>query len=141
IVIPLLSNTNIFSIIEFLTDCLGGNKPSDITTQYVARIYISLKIGSKFYFLTSTPTNFESILDATKISDTIIYLISSLHGISIEGDYLFDLINIHCVNGNVIYSVSTISPFKINGYLHEMHLSPNDLVYGSSLETFQFEQY
>ena len=30
------------------------------------------------------------------MSDTIMYVISSSHGISIEGDYLLDIINVHC---------------------------------------------
>ncbi|CAF3256492.1 unnamed protein product [Rotaria sp. Silwood2] len=37
--------------------------------------------------------------------DTIIYVISSLHGISNEEDYLFDLINVHCLPGSIIYTV------------------------------------
>jgi hypothetical protein len=36
--------------------------------------------------------------------DTIIYVISSSSGISIEGDYLLDLINVHCLPGSIIYS-------------------------------------
>ena len=64
------------------------------------------KLRSKFCFLTPTPTNLENILDVAKISDTIIYVISS-NGISIEGDYLLDLINIHCSPGSIIYSVVT----------------------------------
>jgi hypothetical protein len=37
------------------------------------------------------------------MSDTIMYVISSSHGISIEGDYLLDLINVHCSPGSIIY--------------------------------------
>jgi len=36
--------------------------------------------------------------------DTIIYVISSSSGISIKGDYLLDLINVHCLPGSIIYS-------------------------------------
>ncbi len=43
------------------------------------------------------------------MSDTIIYVISSSHGISIEGDYLLDLINVHCLPGSIIYSVVSSS--------------------------------
>lgn len=39
------------------------------------------------------------------MSDTIIYLLSSSTGLSIEGDYLVDLINIHCLPQSIIYSV------------------------------------
>jgi hypothetical protein len=42
------------------------------------------------------------------MSDTIIYVISS-NGISIEGDYLLDLINVHCLPGSIIYSVVSSS--------------------------------
>lgn len=65
----------------------------------------SSKLRSKFCFLTPNPTNLENILDAAKISDTIIYVISSSKGISIEGDYLLDLINLHCLPGSVIYTL------------------------------------
>ena len=40
-----------------------------------------------------------------QISDTIIFVISSSKGISIEGDYLLDLIHLHCLPGSVIYSL------------------------------------
>jgi len=43
------------------------------------------------------------------MSDTIIYVISSSNGISIEGDYLLDLINLHCSVNNQIYSVISSS--------------------------------
>jgi hypothetical protein len=43
------------------------------------------------------------------MSDTIIYCISSSSGISIEGDYLLDLINVDCLPGNIIYSVVSSS--------------------------------
>jgi hypothetical protein len=43
------------------------------------------------------------------MSDTIIYVISSSHGISIEGDYILDLINVHCLPGSIIYSVVSSS--------------------------------
>jgi pre-rRNA-processing protein TSR1 len=108
-VIPLSSDINIFSIVELLTNSLGDNKSTDVATQCGARIYTSPKLRSKFCFLTPTPTNLENILDAAKVSDTIIYVISASHGISIEGDYLLDVINVHCVNGNVIYSVVSSS--------------------------------
>jgi hypothetical protein len=36
-------------------------------------------------------------------------VISSSNGISIEGDYLLDLINNHCLSGNIIYSVISSS--------------------------------
>jgi hypothetical protein len=38
------------------------------------------------------------------MSDTIIYVISSSHGISIEGYYLLDFINVHCLAGTIIDS-------------------------------------
>jgi hypothetical protein len=43
------------------------------------------------------------------MSDTIIYVISSSNGISIEGDYLLDLINVHCLPGSIIYSIVSSS--------------------------------
>ena len=43
------------------------------------------------------------------MSDTILYVISASSGISIEGDYLLDLINIHCLPGSIIYSVISSS--------------------------------
>ena len=43
------------------------------------------------------------------MSDTIMYVISSSHGISIEGDYLLDTINVHCSPGSIIYSVISSS--------------------------------
>ncbi len=42
------------------------------------------------------------------MSDTIIYVISS-NGISIEGDYLLDLINDNCQPRSIIYSVVSTS--------------------------------
>lgn len=67
----------------------------------------------------------ENILDATEVllsmnickkikinllvSDTIIYAISLSHGVSIEGDYLLDLIHVHCLPGSIIYSVVSSS--------------------------------
>lgn len=41
--------------------------------------------------------------------DTIIYVISSSSGISIEGDYLLDLINVHCLPGSIVYTVVSSS--------------------------------
>lgn len=41
--------------------------------------------------------------------DTIIYVISSSSGISIEGDYLLDLINVHCLPGSIIYTIVSSS--------------------------------
>lgn len=43
------------------------------------------------------------------MSDTVLYAISSSHGISMEGDYLLDLINVHCVPGSIIYSIISSS--------------------------------
>lgn len=43
------------------------------------------------------------------MSDTIIYVISASSGISIEGDYILDLINVHCLPGSIIYSVVSSS--------------------------------
>jgi hypothetical protein len=43
------------------------------------------------------------------MSDAIIYVVSSLHGISIEGDYLLDLINDNCQPRSIIYSVVSTS--------------------------------
>jgi hypothetical protein len=43
------------------------------------------------------------------MSDTIMYVISSSSGISIEGDYLLDLINVHCLPGSIIYTVVSSS--------------------------------
>ena len=43
------------------------------------------------------------------MSDTIVYAISSSHGVSIEGDYLLDLINGYCSPGSSIYSVISSS--------------------------------
>ena len=37
------------------------------------------------------------------MSDTVMYVILSSAGISIEGDYLPDIINVHCSSGSVIY--------------------------------------
>ncbi|CAF4027911.1 unnamed protein product [Adineta steineri] len=108
-VIPLSSDVNVFSIIELLTNSIDDTKSSDIATECGARIYTCPKLRSKFCFLTPTPTNFENILDAAKLSDTIIYVISASSGISIEGDYLLDLINVHCLPGSIIYSVVSSS--------------------------------
>ena len=44
-------------------------------------------------------------ISVLQMSDTILYVISSSSGISIEGDYLLDLINVHCLAPNLIYSV------------------------------------
>ena len=43
------------------------------------------------------------------MSDTIMYVISSSAGISLEGDYLLDIINVHCSPGSIIYSVISSS--------------------------------
>lgn len=43
------------------------------------------------------------------MSDTIMYVISSSNGISIEGDYLLDIINVHCSPGSIIYSLISSS--------------------------------
>ncbi|CAF4895490.1 unnamed protein product [Rotaria sp. Silwood1] len=104
-VIPLSSDVNTYSIIQLLTNSINDKKSFDQATQCGARIYTCSKLRSKFCFLTPTVTNLENVLDAAKISDTIIYVLSSSHGISIEGDYLLDLINVHCLPGNVIYSI------------------------------------
>ncbi|CAF3913900.1 unnamed protein product [Rotaria sordida] len=104
-VIPLSSDVNIYSIIELLTNSIDDKKSFDEATQCGARIYTCSKLRSKFCFLTPTVTNLENVLDAAKMSDTIIYVLSSSNGISIEGDYLLDLINVHCLSGNVIYSI------------------------------------
>ncbi|UJR24736.1 hypothetical protein I4U23_006110 [Adineta vaga] len=108
-VIPLSSDVNVFSIIELLTHSIDDNRSTDIATECGARVYTCPKLRSKFCFLTPTPTNLENILDAAKLSDTIIYVISSSSGISIEGDYLLDLINVHCLPGSIIYSVISSS--------------------------------
>ncbi|CAF3025933.1 unnamed protein product [Rotaria socialis] len=108
-VIPLSSDVNVFSIVELITSSINDQKSSDQATDCGARIYTCPKLRSKFCFLTPTVTNLENILDCAKMSDTIIYIISSSTGLSIEGDYLIDLINIHCLPQSIIYSVISSS--------------------------------
>lgn len=105
--ISLSSNINLFSVVELLTKCLDDQRSTDVPTDCGARIYTSPKLRAKFCFLTPNSSNFENVLDAAQLSDTIVYLVSSEKGISIEGDYLLDLIDHHCSPSSVIYCLQT----------------------------------